>query len=33
MNAVMEHHDGKLDDDATVLLSEWRGGHQQELTP
>ncbi|MFH9085611.1 PP2C family protein-serine/threonine phosphatase [Streptomyces sp. NPDC017673] len=33
MAAVMEHHDGKLDDDATVLLTEWRGGHQQELTP
>ncbi|WP_437097056.1 PP2C family protein-serine/threonine phosphatase [Streptomyces sp. enrichment culture] len=33
MTAVMEHHDGKLDDDATVLLTEWRGGHQQELTP
>ncbi|MEV6960686.1 PP2C family protein-serine/threonine phosphatase [Streptomyces sp. NPDC051207] len=33
MAAVMEHHDDKLDDDATVLLTEWRGGHQQELTP
>lgn len=33
MAAVMEHHDGKLDDDATVLLAEWRGGRQQELTP
>nr|BFD88260.1 PP2C family protein-serine/threonine phosphatase [Streptomyces sp. Xyl84] len=33
MAAVMEHHDGKLDDDATVLLTEWRGGHQRELTP
>jgi len=33
MTAVMEHHDGKLDDDATVLLTEWRGGHQQELIP
>ncbi|MGW5492447.1 PP2C family protein-serine/threonine phosphatase [Streptomyces olivaceoviridis] len=33
MAAVMDHHDGKLDDDATVLLTEWRGGHQQELTP
>ncbi|MFI2642087.1 PP2C family protein-serine/threonine phosphatase [Streptomyces sp. NPDC018610] len=33
MAAVMEHHDGKLDDDATVLLTEWRGGHQHELTP
>ncbi|MEV5357100.1 PP2C family protein-serine/threonine phosphatase [Streptomyces sp. NPDC052693] len=33
MAAVLDHHDGKLDDDATVLLTEWRGGHQQELTP
>ncbi|MGI5479482.1 PP2C family protein-serine/threonine phosphatase [Streptomyces lavendofoliae] len=33
MAAVLEHHDGKLDDDATVLLTEWRGGHQQELNP
>lgn len=33
MAAVLYHHDGKLDDDATVLLTEWRGGHQQELTP
>lgn len=33
MAAVLNHHDGKLDDDATVLLTEWRGGHQQELTP
>ncbi|WP_412080880.1 PP2C family protein-serine/threonine phosphatase [Streptomyces sp. SCL15-4] len=33
MAAVVAHHDGKLDDDATVLLTEWRGGHQQELTP
>ncbi|WP_338909661.1 hypothetical protein [Streptomyces nigra] len=33
MTAVMQHHDGNLDDDATVLLTEWRGGHQGELTP
>ncbi|MEV5439555.1 PP2C family protein-serine/threonine phosphatase [Streptomyces sp. NPDC052682] len=33
MAAVMDHHGGKLDDDATVLLTEWRGGHQNELTP
>ncbi|CAL9614279.1 hypothetical protein SUDANB6_05712 [Streptomyces sp. enrichment culture] len=33
MAAVLNHHDDKLDDDATVLLTEWRGGHQQELTP
>ncbi|MFF9203819.1 PP2C family protein-serine/threonine phosphatase [Streptomyces sp. NPDC014986] len=25
MTAVLDHHDGKLDDDATVLLAEWRG--------
>jgi serine phosphatase RsbU (regulator of sigma subunit) len=33
MAAVMDHHGGKLDDDATVLLAEWRGGHQDDLTP
>ncbi|MEU3526167.1 PP2C family protein-serine/threonine phosphatase [Streptomyces sp. NPDC038707] len=33
MAAIMEHHEGQLDDDATVLLAEWRGGHQEELTP
>ncbi|MGW0333192.1 PP2C family protein-serine/threonine phosphatase [Streptomyces sp. NPDC003011] len=33
MAAVLEHHDGKLDDDATVLLTEWRAGHQQRLIP
>ncbi|AYN38878.1 serine/threonine-protein phosphatase [Streptomyces dangxiongensis] len=33
MAAVVEHHDGKLNDDATVLLTEWRGGHQQQLNP
>ncbi|MEU3957096.1 PP2C family protein-serine/threonine phosphatase, partial [Streptomyces achromogenes] len=33
MAAIMEHHEGRLDDDATVLLAEWRGGHQEELTP
>lgn len=29
----MDHNDGRLADDATVLLTEWRGGHQDELTP
>lgn len=33
MAALMDHRDGALDDDATVLLTEWRGGHQHELTP
>ncbi|WP_240958064.1 PP2C family protein-serine/threonine phosphatase [Streptomyces chilikensis] len=33
MAAVVEHHGGTLADDATVLLTEWRGGHQGELTP
>ncbi|UXX91540.1 serine/threonine-protein phosphatase [Streptomyces sp. AD2-2] len=33
MAAVLQHHDGRLDDDATVLLAEWCGGHQEKLTP
>ncbi|GAB3119808.1 PP2C family protein-serine/threonine phosphatase [Streptomyces calidiresistens] len=33
IHAVMEHHAERLDDDATVLLAEWRGGHQGKLTP
>ncbi|QIJ66021.1 serine/threonine-protein phosphatase [Streptomyces sp. JB150] len=33
MAAVIDHHGGKLDDDASVLLTEWRAGHQGELTP
>ncbi|WP_229840211.1 PP2C family protein-serine/threonine phosphatase [Streptomyces roseolilacinus] len=33
MHSVLEHHAGELDDDATVLLAEWRGGHQDALTP
>jgi serine phosphatase RsbU (regulator of sigma subunit) len=33
MAAVLDHHDGHLDDDATVLLAEWRGTRQTELTP
>ncbi|MFI9345235.1 PP2C family protein-serine/threonine phosphatase [Streptomyces sp. NPDC052773] len=33
MHAVIEHHAGRLADDATVLLVEWRAGHQDELTP
>ncbi|MFF9060295.1 PP2C family protein-serine/threonine phosphatase [Streptomyces sp. NPDC101213] len=33
MAAVLDHHDGTLEDDATVLMTEWRGGHQRELVP
>ncbi|MER6220781.1 PP2C family protein-serine/threonine phosphatase [Streptomyces sp. 900105755] len=33
MHAVVEHHAGHLDDDATVLLAEWRAGHQDKLMP
>ncbi|MFJ8106061.1 PP2C family protein-serine/threonine phosphatase [Streptomyces sp. NPDC096132] len=33
MHAVVEHHAGRLDDDATVLLAEWHAGHQHRLTP
>ncbi|MFF4837751.1 PP2C family protein-serine/threonine phosphatase [Streptomyces sp. NPDC001315] len=33
MHAVVEHHVGRLDDDATVLLVEWRAGHQDRLMP
>ncbi|MEU0227950.1 PP2C family protein-serine/threonine phosphatase [Streptomyces sp. NPDC006284] len=33
MAAVLAHHDGRLDDDATVLLAEWRSGRQDELVP
>ncbi|MEU2061295.1 PP2C family protein-serine/threonine phosphatase [Streptomyces sp. NPDC013455] len=33
IHAVLGHHDGHLDDDATVLLAEWRDPHQEKLTP
>ncbi|MEV7072433.1 PP2C family protein-serine/threonine phosphatase [Streptomyces sp. NPDC093990] len=33
MHAVLDHHSGKLEDDATVLLTEWRAGHQDRLVP
>ncbi|WP_189986827.1 PP2C family protein-serine/threonine phosphatase [Streptomyces capoamus] len=33
MAAVLDHHSGHLDDDATVLLAEWRGNRQTDLTP
>ncbi|MER6703170.1 PP2C family protein-serine/threonine phosphatase [Streptomyces fumanus] len=33
MQAVLDHHPGPMDDDATVLLAEWRGGDQDVLVP
>ncbi|WP_225630976.1 hypothetical protein [Streptomyces solaniscabiei] len=33
MHAVLDHCAGQMDDDATVLPAEWRGGYQDELTP
>ncbi|MFH8804553.1 PP2C family protein-serine/threonine phosphatase [Streptomyces sp. NPDC017936] len=33
MHAVLDHHDGEIDDDATVLLAEWRDPDQDNLTP
>ncbi|MFG3205227.1 PP2C family protein-serine/threonine phosphatase [Streptomyces sp. NPDC048192] len=33
MRAVIDYHAGRLDDDATVLLTEWRASHQHKLTP
>ncbi|MGI5484666.1 PP2C family protein-serine/threonine phosphatase [Streptomyces lavendofoliae] len=32
-HAVLEHHDERLDDDATILLVEWRDPRQHDLTP
>ncbi|MFF8867503.1 PP2C family protein-serine/threonine phosphatase [Streptomyces sp. NPDC015139] len=32
-HAVLDHHDGHLDDDASVLLAEWRDPDQDDLTP
>ncbi|MFB9677306.1 PP2C family protein-serine/threonine phosphatase [Streptosporangium vulgare] len=31
VRSVLEYHDGRLQDDATVLLVEWRGGAQGKL--
>ncbi|MEU4539492.1 PP2C family protein-serine/threonine phosphatase [Streptosporangium sp. NPDC023825] len=31
VRGVLEYHDGRLQDDATVLLVEWRGGAQGKL--
>jgi hypothetical protein len=25
IHSILQHHEGRLDDDATVLLLEWRG--------
>ncbi|WP_445281874.1 PP2C family protein-serine/threonine phosphatase [Streptomyces sp. DSM 118148] len=33
IHSVLDHHDGHLDDDATVLLAEWRDPDQDNLTP
>ncbi|MGX1274457.1 PP2C family protein-serine/threonine phosphatase [Streptomyces phaeoluteigriseus] len=33
IHAVLGRHDGRLDDDATVLLAEWRDPSQETLTP
>jgi serine phosphatase RsbU (regulator of sigma subunit) len=32
VRAILAHHDGKLHDDATVLLAEWRSGSDRRLT-
>jgi hypothetical protein len=32
MRAVLDHQRGRLQDDATVLLLEWRGDQQRSLT-
>ena len=31
--AIMDHQDGVLQDDATALLVEWRGGAERSLLP
>ncbi|GAA3925596.1 PP2C family protein-serine/threonine phosphatase [Streptomyces gulbargensis] len=33
VRAVLDHHDGRLNDDATVLLCEWRGPDRDSGTP
>ncbi|MEU1710998.1 PP2C family protein-serine/threonine phosphatase [Streptomyces sp. NPDC005706] len=33
IHSVLDHHDGHLDDDATILLAEWRDPDQDRLTP
>ncbi|SDG30137.1 Stage II sporulation protein E (SpoIIE) [Sinosporangium album] len=31
IRSVLDYHDGRLSDDATVLLVEWRGGHSPQV--
>ncbi len=33
VHSVLRHQHGQLQDDATMLFVEWRGGHARELTP
>ncbi len=33
VHAVLDHHGGRLRDDATVLLCEWLGPHSEEHGP
>ncbi len=33
VHSVLRHQSGELQDDATMLFVEWRGGHAGELTP
>ena len=33
VRALLEHQQGQLSDDATMLLVEWRSGRQQRLLP
>lgn len=33
VRSVLEHQQGQLDDDATMLLAEWRIGNPEELVP
>lgn len=33
VHAILDYHQGRLEDDATVLITEWRDSDQDELTP
>jgi hypothetical protein len=33
VRALLEHQQGRLDDDATLLLVEWRGDARQRPVP
>jgi hypothetical protein len=33
MRSVLDHHQGRLQDDATTLLVEWVTGREAHLTP